>query len=169
MIPKLFYLGESAEEFINDAGSSRSAYQEMLCSAPALDEDMRASLGKGFSAVRYVAVIAETWSGDVLYFLPPLLKMAQQMNWEVRIFRRSRYPEMILPYRKDGLYQSIPVFIFFDEDFAELGHWVERPAAATTVIEEESKILRQKLRETNKLTWQQETIAELVNLFHAYD
>jgi hypothetical protein len=31
-------------------------------------------------------------------------------------------------YLKDGQHQSIPVFVFFDQDFRELGHWIERPA-----------------------------------------
>jgi selenoprotein W-related protein len=28
---------------------------------------------------------------------------------------------------KDGQYRSIPVFVFFDDNFRELGHWSERP------------------------------------------
>jgi hypothetical protein len=31
----------------------------------------------------------------------------------------------------NGPYQSIPVFVFFDEDFNEIGHWIERPKSVT--------------------------------------
>src|ERR1700694_2842331 len=36
-------------------------------------------------------------------------------------------------YLNKGQFKSIPVFVFFDEDFRELGHWIERPASVTEV------------------------------------
>ena len=36
-------------------------------------------------------------------------------------------------YLNRGTYKSIPVFAFFDEDFREIGHWIERPASVTEV------------------------------------
>jgi hypothetical protein len=109
-------------------------------------------------------VIAEDWSGDVLYNLPVLFRMATEAGWNVRIFKRDSHPDLILPYRKDGLYHSIPVFVFFDENFKEIGNWVERPALATKVIDEESLNLRRRLREENKVVWREETIKELLDL-----
>jgi hypothetical protein len=34
-------------------------------------------------------------------------------------------------YLNKGQFKSIPVFVFFDESFRELGHWIERPASVT--------------------------------------
>lgn len=31
-------------------------------------------------------------------------------------------------YLYKGEFRSIPVLVFFDDDFNELGHWIERPA-----------------------------------------
>lgn len=168
MYPKFFYLGETPEQFLADLQDARAKFEQLYAECPNLNE-LSSTLGKGFNSVRYVLVIAEPWSGDVLYFLPPLLKLARQFEWEVRIFRRDQYPEIILPYRKDGLYHAIPVFVFYDQDFVELGYWVERPAKATAIIDDEALKLRRVLREKNKIEWQQETVTELENLFHAHD
>ena len=111
-----------------------------------------------------VMVIAEDWSGDVLYFLPVLLRMAEEVGWNVRIFHRDRYPELILPYRKENLYHAIPVFVFFDLEFNEVARWIERPAVATRMIDEESLKLRRRLREENKEEWRQETIREILDV-----
>ena len=104
-----------------------------------------------------------------LYNLPPLLRVAAEAKWEVRIFRRDQYSDLILPYRKDGLYHAIPVFVFYDQDFNELAHWVERPAEATRKIDAESLLLRRRLREEYKDEWRKDTVAEIVNLFHPLD
>ena len=114
-----------------------------------------------------VMVIAEPWSGDGLYYFPVLIRMAEEAGWEVRIFRRDSYPELILPYRKDGLYHSIPVYVFYDAEFNEVAHWIERPAEATRVIDDESLKLRRRLREEYKAEWRQQTIKELVELFNS--
>lgn len=167
MYPQFFYLGEIPDDFIRDFKEFRPKFELLLKESNPFS--MAENLGDGFLAVRYVMVIAEPWSGDVLYSLPPLLKIAKAAQWEVRIFRRDQYPDLILPYRKDGLYHSIPVFVFYDQDFNELAHWVERSSKATHTIDEESIKLRRRLREENKVEWQQETVAELLNLFHPHD
>jgi hypothetical protein len=114
-------------------------------------------------------VIAEEWSGDVVYNLPVLIGAARAAGWPVRIFSRDRNPELILPYRKDGLYHSIPVFVFYDADFNEVGHWVERPTVATRTIDEESLALRRRLREEHKAAWRQAMLTELIDLVHDHD
>ena len=167
MDQKFFGQGETPDQFIADLKDNRTKFEQML--AEPLSEDWPGKLGKGLSEVRFVLVIAEPWSGDVLYFLPPLLRVAASAKWEVRIFRRDQYPDLILPYLKDGVYHAIPVFIFYDQDFNELAHWVERPAAATRMIDAESLQLRRRLREENKDKWRQETVSEILNLFHTPD
>lgn len=80
----------------------------------------------------------------------------------MRIFRRDQHPELILPNRKDGLYHSIPVVVFFDADFNEVGCWIERPLIAHQVIEEESLKLRRRLREEQKAEWAQAALGEFL-------
>ncbi len=162
-----FEKGEHPADFLAGLGDNRSKFDQLLAESH-LSEAQSQSLAAN-SQVKYVAVIAEPWSGDVLYNLPPLLRLAEAAGWQVRIFRRDQHLDLIQPYRKDGLYLSIPVFIFFDEDFNEIGHWIERPAVATRMIDDESLKLRRRLREENKEAWRQETIHEIIHLVKSQD
>jgi len=161
----LFYQGETIEEFLSNSNELTDKYRQHIIEVQ-LDDDLLAQLAEKPANLK-VMVIAEPWSGDVLYYFPVLIRMAEQAGWEVRIFRRDSYPELILPYRKDGLYHSIPVYVFFDPEFNEVAHWIERSTEATRVIDEESLKLRRRLREEHKAEWRQETIKELVELFHS--
>ena len=160
-----FYQGETVEEFLSNSNELSDKYRQHIIEMQ-LDDDLFAQLAE-MPANLKVMVIAEPWSGDVLYYFPVLIRMAEEAGWEVRIFRRDSYPELILPHRKDGLYHSIPVFVFFDPEFNEVAHWIERPAEATRVIDEESLKLRRRLREEHKEDWCQATIKELLELFNS--
>ncbi len=164
MDKEFFYQGETVEQFLDSLTELGEKYQQQI-SESQLDHTQVSRLEKMPSNLK-VVVIAEPWSGDVLYYFPVLISMAEKTGWEVRIFRRDTYPDLILPYRKEGLYHSIPVFVFYDADFNEVGHWVERPEEATRVIDEESLNLRRRLREEHKADWRSETIEELVKLFN---
>ena len=164
MDKEFFYKGETVEEFLGGLTDLADKYQQQIAESR-LDGDQYSSVDKLPNNLR-VMVIAEPWSGDVLYYFPVLVRMAEKAGWEVRIFRRDQNPDLIRPYRKDGLYDSIPVFVFYDADFKELGHWVERPVKATQIIDEESLMLRRRLREEHKADWRQETFEELVELFN---
>jgi hypothetical protein len=50
---------------------------------------------------------------------------------ELRCFLRDANPDIRDSVLNNG-YQSIPVAVFFDKDWNELGRWVERAHAATT-------------------------------------
>ena len=160
-----FYQGETVEEFLSNSNELSDKYRQHIIEMQ-LDDDLLAQLAE-MPANLKVMVIAEPWSGDVLYYFPVLIRMAEGAGWEVRIFRRDSYPELILPHCKDGLYHSIPVFVFFDPEFNEVAHWIERPAEATRVIDEESLKVRRRLREEHKEDWRQATIKELLELFNS--
>jgi hypothetical protein len=157
-----FEKGETIEEFLSSLTNAKEKFTQLMdnCQLTQTQLDQAAALPSGTKGI----VIAEEWSGDVLYYLPVFFKVAQAAGWDVRVFRRDTYPDLILPYRKDGLYHSIPVFVFYDQDFNEIANWIERPAEATRVIDEESLNLRRRLREENKGGWRQETINELLTL-----
>lgn len=88
-----------------------------------------------FRALRrplHVLVLAEDWCGDVIANLPVLGVIARETgSLDVRIFYRDQHPDLAARWLNQGKYQSIPVFVFFDEDMRELAHWIERPAAVT--------------------------------------
>jgi hypothetical protein len=159
-----FSKGETVDQFLAHFSAEARAKFDQHLRENELNQSQVGQLVQLPSDVN-VLVIAEPWSGDVLYNLPTLLQFAEAAKWNVRIFPRDSYPDLILPYRKDGLYHSIPVFVFYDKDFNELGHWIERPAVATQVIDDESLKLRRRLREENKESWRKATQSELFDLF----
>jgi selT/selW/selH-like putative selenoprotein len=80
----------------------------------------------------HVLVLAEDWCGDVIANLPVLGRLAAECGTlNIRVFLRDQNLDLIDQYLKDGKYRSIPVFVFFDAAFHELGHWTERPARIT--------------------------------------
>ena len=79
-----------------------------------------------------VLVLAEEWCGDVVANLPILGRLDKEVpTLDVRIFYRDQNLDLMERWLNQGKYQSIPVFVFFDENFRELGHWIERPASVT--------------------------------------
>jgi len=81
-----------------------------------------------------VLVLAEDWCGDVIANLPVLGRLAKESGkLDVRIFLRDQNDDIMQHYLNKGQFKSIPVFVFLDEEFRELGHWIERPASVTEV------------------------------------
>lgn len=81
-----------------------------------------------------VLVLAEDWCGDVIANLPVLGRLAKESGkLDVRVFLRDQNDDIMQRYLNKGQFKSIPVFVFFDDDFRELGHWIERPASVTEI------------------------------------
>ncbi|MEZ4864422.1 MAG: SelT/SelW/SelH family protein [Caldilineaceae bacterium] len=79
-----------------------------------------------------VLALAEDWCGDVIANLPILGRLAAACDTlDLRIFLRDQNLDIMDQYLKNGEFRSIPVFVFFDENFNELGYWIERPAKMT--------------------------------------
>jgi thioredoxin family protein len=80
----------------------------------------------------HVLVLAEDWCGDVIANLPVLAQLAERSGkLDVRILLRDQNDDVMQQYLNQGKYKSIPVFVFLDEGFREIGHWIERPASVT--------------------------------------
>jgi hypothetical protein len=77
-----------------------------------------------------VLVLGEDWCGDVINNLPVLAGLAERSGkLNLRVFLRDQNLDIMDQYLKDGQHRSIPVFVFFDEEFRQLGVFIERPAA----------------------------------------
>ena len=80
----------------------------------------------------HVLVLAEDWCGDVIDNLPILGRLAAESGkLDLRIFLRDQNLDLMDQYLNQGQFRSIPVFVFFDEDFHEIGCFIERPASVT--------------------------------------
>ena len=126
-----------------DKGLTYDAYKEQMTrNRDRLEEnEQRVELGEedlaAFRALRRpvkVLVLAEDWCGDVIANLPVLGRLAEESGkLDVRIFLRDQNDDIMQRYLNKGQFKSIPVFVFFDDDFRELGHWIERPASVTEI------------------------------------
>ena len=126
-----------------DQGLTYDAYKEQMTrNRDRLEEnEQRVDLSKedlaAFRALPRpvkVVVLAEDWCGDVLANLPVLGRLAKESGkLDVRIFLRDQNDDIMQRYLNKGQFKSIPVFVFFDDAFRELGHWIERPASVTEI------------------------------------
>ncbi len=130
-----------------------------------------------------VVALAEDWCPDVYTNLPILIKIAEcSPDIEVRIFPRDKNLDIMDAYLNQGQFRSIPTFVFLDNDFNELGVWIERPRAANELrerlmqelaqqpglSEEEARAERsRRLREAYRTGLRQETIREIRQVLEA--
>jgi hypothetical protein len=74
-----------------------------------------------------IAALSEDWCIDCLMTLPIMEQItAAAPAMELRIFTRSKWPILKEYYNGRGI-MSIPVYSFLDENFEEVGVFVERP------------------------------------------
>ncbi|HEY7782961.1 MAG TPA: thioredoxin family protein [Ktedonobacterales bacterium] len=79
-----------------------------------------------------VLVLAEDWCGDVIDNLPILGQLAAASGkLNPRVFLRDQNPDLMDQFLNQGVHRSIPVFAFFDDQFREVGRFIERPASVT--------------------------------------
>jgi hypothetical protein len=78
----------------------------------------------------HMVVIGEDWCPDVYRGLGVAQRIAETMNIPLRFFERDQNKDMIQPYLKDGQFESIPVYVIYDKDHREIGHFIERPKLA---------------------------------------
>ncbi len=83
-----------------------------------------------------VAALAEDWCGDVVANLPVLGRLAEETGkLDLRVFLRDQNLDIMDQYLKEGKYRSIPVFVFFDQAFNEIGRFQERPDSVTAELD----------------------------------
>ena len=170
--------GLTYEGYLNSIGENRARFTphiEAFHLAPADAKFFKGIVGR-VGAIKIVA-IGEDWCPDVHRGLPIVAKIAEASGMELRIFPRDKNPDIMSLFLKDGKYQSIPVFAFFDANFNYLGHWMERPVEASRFYEKiRAELTTQKLSEedTRKAirekmgpltdSWRQSTVTELKEL-----
>lgn len=82
-------------------------------------------------------VLTEDWCGDALANVPVLAALAERTGkLNLRLFLRDQNLDLADQYLKEGKFRSVPVFVFFDQQMRELGHFIERPARATAEMSE---------------------------------
>ena len=125
-----FATGLSWKDYMAQMGDTKARTEENYQKA-ALTDDERKFFG-GVKNVKYVVMLAENWCGDVHRNSPLIARIAEAVpGCELRVFFRDQATDLRDTFLNNG-YQSIPVVVFFDKDWNEVGRWFERAHAATT-------------------------------------
>ena len=77
--------------------------------------------------VRLLA-LSEDWCGDASNTLPVVARLAEELDWELRVLPRDDNLDLMDVYLTDGRSRSIPAVIGIDADGREIGWWAPRPA-----------------------------------------
>jgi len=79
-----------------------------------------------------VVVIGEDWCGDVIANMPIVGRIAKETGkLNLRVFLRDQNLDLTDQFLKEGKYRSIPMVVFFDDNFGEIGRFIERPDSVT--------------------------------------
>jgi thioredoxin family protein len=132
-VPKLdakrFATGMSWKDYMAQMGDNRARTEENY-SKTKLTDDEKKFFG-GLNQVKYALMLAENWCGDVHRNSPLLAHICEAIpGCELRVFLRDQNFDITDAYLNNG-YRSIPVIVFFDKDWNEIGHWIERSGPAT--------------------------------------
>ncbi len=132
-----FAEGLTAQQFIDQMTKNRERFEQNLTETTAIftDEDRAFFAEHPLS----IAAIGEDWCTDVIQFLPAAIKLAEEYDLPLRVFLRDQNHDLIDQYLKQGEFRSIPVFVLYDANWNELGHFIERPATVTQEMAKESR------------------------------
>jgi hypothetical protein len=129
MDAKRFATGLTWKDYMAQMGDTRARTEENYQKS-ALTPEERQFFG-GLSGVRYAVMLAENWCGDVHRNSPLLAHICEAIpGCELRVFFRDQNIDLTDLFINNG-YRSIPVIVFFDKDWNEIGRWIERAHAAT--------------------------------------
>jgi hypothetical protein len=128
---KRFNSGLTWKDYMAQMGDTRAKTEANYANSKLTDEERK--FFSGVSGVKYVMMLAENWCGDVHRNSPLIAHIVEAMpGAELRVFFRDQNADLRDAFLNNG-YQSIPVVVFFDKDWNEIGRWLERAHGATTV------------------------------------
>jgi len=129
---KRFETGMTWKDYVAQMGDTRAKTEDNSAKSVLTDEE-RKFFG-GVTQVRYVVMMAENWCGDVHRNSPLIAHAVEAMpNAEMRVFFRDQNLDLTDCFLNNG-FRSIPIVVFFDQDWNEIGRWIERAHAATARV-----------------------------------
>jgi hypothetical protein len=158
-----FAQGMTVQQYLDQMGTNKDTFVKFLGEITIKPEDKKAldSLGKKLKCM----IITEDWCGDALYNVPVLLKMIESNpNIETRVFLRDKNPDLMDQYLNKGMFRSIPVFAFFDENMKEVARLLERPPKVTEELEAKMLEVRKAFRAEKIESWRQAVAGEIRTL-----
>lgn len=123
----------SPQEFVN----SMQTYDEQLMAGYATTEFSPEQLAKIGALPETLEVLAlvEDDSGDVVFNLPILMKLADHTGKiRLHLLRRSQNQDIAAQYLLRSGRNHLPTYIFFNSKGVELGTFIERPMFVTMLM-----------------------------------
>jgi hypothetical protein len=155
-----FAQGLTFQQYLDQMTANKDKFLEAMAAVHPTPEDRAAFANHGEKL--NVLVLTEDWCGDALTNFPVLARMVEgARNVEMRVFLRDQNPDLMDQYLNRGLFRSIPVFVFFDEDMKELARFVERPPKITEFMEQKQLELRRQLRAQHGDEWRRAAAEEI--------
>jgi hypothetical protein len=127
-----FEKGLTWKDYMAQMGDTRARTEDNYAKSKLTDEERK--FFSSVTGVKYVVMTAENWCGDVHRNSPLIAHIVEAMpGAELRVFFRDKETDLRDALLNNG-YQSIPVVVFFDKDWNEIGRWIERAHAATAKV-----------------------------------
>ena len=127
-----FATGLTWKDYLAQMGDTRARTEDNYAKSVLTEEERK--FFSGIHQVRYALMLAENWCGDVHRNSPVLAHLCDAMpNCELRVFFRDQNLDLTDCFLNNG-YRSIPVLVFFDKDWNEIGRWIERAHPATAKV-----------------------------------
>ena len=124
-----FKTGLTWKDYMAQMGDTRQRTEENYAKTKLTDDERK--FFNSVTGVKYAIMLAENWCGDVHRNSPLMAHICEAMQGcELRVFLRDQNADLRDTFLNNG-YQSIPVVVFFDKDWNEIGRWLERAHAAT--------------------------------------
>jgi hypothetical protein len=156
-----FATGLTWKDYLAQMGDTRARTEDNYHKATLTEEERK--FFSGLPQVRYAMMLAENWCGDVHRNSPLLARIVEAMpSCDLRVFLRDQNLDLTDLFLNNG-YRSIPMIAFFDKDWNEIGHWIERSGAATARMH----ALRAKTVEVAPPDQQEAALAEFRKQFQA--
>jgi hypothetical protein len=129
---KRFATGMTWKDYVAQMGDTRAKTEDNYSKSGLTDEERK--FFSGINQVKYVLMMAENWCGDVHRNSPLIAHIVDAMpGAEMRVFLRDQNLDLTDSFLNNG-FRSIPIVVFFDKDWNEIGRWIERAHAATTKV-----------------------------------
>ncbi|WIV13081.1 thioredoxin family protein [Proteiniborus sp. MB09-C3] len=161
---ELFSVGMSFDEFVNtDTSTYKEKTLEILNSISFEDEYIERI--KSIDKVINILVCAEMWCPDCMINVPVLEKMKElNPNINISIVKKDGNEGFFSRYTHNGIVK-VPTFVFYDENFKELGSFVEHPKKVTEVVSKGNQPnIIVTMRKYRKGEYAQETLKDILEI-----
>jgi hypothetical protein len=127
-----FATGMTWKDYMAQMGDTRAKTEDNYAKSALTDEERK--FFSGITQVKHVLMLAENWCGDVHRNSPLIAHICEAMpGCELRVFFRDKNLDLTDCFLNNG-FRSIPIVVFFDKDWNEVGRWIERAHAATAKV-----------------------------------